>query len=962
MSAAETAVPGAEGASLSGSVIRAVDSAQGLPSNQIHKIARDQFSRLWLAGPAGLSCFDGSAVHTYDRRNGLRCSGLRCVAIGPHGTLWIGTDQGLEALDADACPLRWVDWFAWPYGLCEHIVTSGSDIWIGCAHGLVKLDVSHAEGGPQIVFQADVGFVRHIARVSDTLVYAASDALGLIESDGVSWSRVRSPELAGRLITQLAIGPHGQLLVGTTSGLFVIDLASSGLAARQIPTGGALEITAVGASQQGWWVALRDTLVALPFAQAQGDGAAHDEPPVVAERYQLGSRIKDLAFDDLGNVWIATDTSGLALVSCLRHALRRIDIGNDGAVFSIKPQLAETYAIGGDKLFGVVALPSGATHARLQTLTHLPDTIVWDSLQDDSGTWLATQDGLYHAPPGRGLARVFADDPVLGAPARVLLARGSAKWVGSLRGLAVIRGGTLEEMRCTNNRSLGYVYALYLDTDARLWVATLGRGLWREYAGQIVPVADGPLSEIGNTYAVVTGPGGETLVLQDEKVILLDRDLVPRLLQEFHPVAGWTAQWLDRQTVAIGSSEGMRLLNTASGAITMTIRSFFGARAWEFTNNRSLVQDRQGGLLCGVNGGLLRVDLAGLSAFLQPPVARLLDITWRGTVASKEGSAYHVRPGRWSVRARAFTAWFVDHEQVLFRFKLVGFDEDWSDLQAKPVATYNSLPVGRYRLLVQAHSPLTGFGPSATLCELNVTTPWWAMGWLAVLGAADSAYDRLVQSRTRNRRLSERNRDLEDEVAGRTKALRSANEALQRAHDQLEVLSQTDALTQLANRRHFDRQLSDEMNRARRLNTPLCLMMLDIDHFKAINDQLGHQAGDEHLRAVAGVLRTHSRSVTDIVARYGGEEFAIVCVGASLEQGLIAAERIRAGVQALGLASQQTLRQITISAGLATLDPLEQVTELEFVARADRALYEAKRRGRNQVVAIPLSAAALKAL
>jgi diguanylate cyclase (GGDEF)-like protein len=138
--------------------------------------------------------------------------------------------------------------------------------------------------------------------------------------------------------------------------------------------------------------------------------------------------------------------------------------------------------------------------------------------------------------------------------------------------------------------------------------------------------------------------------------------------------------------------------------------------------------------------------------------------------------------------------------------------------------------------------------------------------------------------------------------------------------------------------------------------------MLDIDHFKAINDQLGHQAGDAHLRAVAEVLRTHSRSVTDIVARYGGEEFAIVCVGASLEQGLIAAERMRAGVQALGSESQQTLRHLTISAGLTTLDPLDPITELEFIARADQALYEAKRRGRNQVVAIPLSATALKAL
>ena len=167
--------------------------------------------------------------------------------------------------------------------------------------------------------------------------------------------------------------------------------------------------------------------------------------------------------------------------------------------------------------------------------------------------------------------------------------------------------------------------------------------------------------------------------------------------------------------------------------------------------------------------------------------------------------------------------------------------------------------------------------------------------------------------------------------------------------------------TQLANRRHFDRQLSNEMNRARRLNTSLSLVMLDIDHFKTINDQLGHQAGDDYLRAVAGVLSTHSRSVTDIVARYGGEEFAIVCIGANLEQGLIAAERMRAGVQALGSVNQRPLRQVTISAGVTTLDLLEQVTEAQFIARADLALYEAKRRGRNQVVAMPSTVEVLKA-
>jgi ligand-binding sensor domain-containing protein len=448
MSATETAVPGAEGASLSGTVIRAVDSALGLPSNQIHKIARDRFSRLWLAGPAGLSCFDGSAVHTYDRRNGLKCSGLRSVAVGADGTLWVGTDQGLEALDADAQPLPWVTWFAWPYGLCEHIDAAGPSIWIGSANGLVKLDNGSVEAGPRIAFHADVGFVRHIARVSDSHVYAASDTFGLIECDGRSWSQVRCPDLAGLLIMQLAIGPDGQLLVGTTSGLFVIDSTSvARTSARSLPIGAGREVTAVGAGQHGWWVALRDTLVALPFLQPESGSESG-----VVERYQLDSRIKDLAFDDLGNVWVATDTSGLALVSCLRHALKRIDIGNTGAVFSIKPGPADTYAIGGDKLFGIATLTPGAANASLRLPAGLPETTVWDSHADASGLWLATHDGLSHAKLQGALTRVFRDDPVLGAPARVLLPVRDALWVGTLRGLSRITHARAQEVRPTTNR------------------------------------------------------------------------------------------------------------------------------------------------------------------------------------------------------------------------------------------------------------------------------------------------------------------------------------------------------------------------------------------------------------------------------------------------------------------------------------------------------------------------------
>jgi len=929
-----------------GSAAIAVDSSRGLPSNQIHKIARDRFLRLWLAGPAGLSCFDGAVARTYDRRNGLRCSGLRSVGISVDGTVWVGTDRGLEAIDEAGHPLPYIGWFAWTFGLCEHIDATGDVVWIGSAQGLVRIDRGTDAADPQVGLHADIGFVRHIARVDDQHVYAASDTQGLIEVDGSSWWQLRNTALMGRRIFRLALGPRGDLFVGTDSGALTLNLATKETIMLERQPSGQNEVTAVAVGQREWWVAFGRTLVSVPF-ESPGAGAS--------ERYRLGSRINDLQVDELGNVWIATDTSGLAFVSCLRHCLRRIDLDNEGAVFSIKPHTGDCYYVGGERLFCSVAVPADQPPYIVPGTAELPETTVWDSHADASGLWVAMHDGLHHAAHGSDLVRVFPDDPVLGAPARVIVPRGEELWVGTLRGLSRIRDGKAEEVRPADGDPFGYVYALHIDDQSRLWVCTLGRGLWREN-GTLEPITGGPLAANGNTYAMATKPGGDIVVLQDEKVILLDRKLSARVLQECHPVSGWTCVWLDDRTVAIGSADGLRLLDTVSGTVTMSIRSLLGANAWEFTNNRTLVRDGHGQLLCGVNGGLVRVDLEQLRTLLTPPVTRLTDISWRGAIPEKIGDTYRVRPGPWSFRVRAFSAWFLDHETLRYRFKLVGFNNAWSPLQAQPEITYNALPPGIYEVAAQAHSPLTGFGSSATLCTLRVATPWWTLGWASALTRAEAVYDRLIRSRSRNQALLKHNRVLEREVASRTLALRIANEELQRAHREMESLSLTDALTDLPNRRHFDAQLHKESRRCRRQGIPLSLLLLDVDHFKAINDSLGHPVGDDYLRAIAKVLRLHARGDIDTIARYGGEEFVVVMPGASSQLAVVAAERFRAAVEALGLPNEASpSARVTISGGIATLDPQGPESVEGIISRADSALFEAKHRGRNQIVVSPLS-------
>ena len=166
--------------------------------------------------------------------------------------------------------------------------------------------------------------------------------------------------------------------------------------------------------------------------------------------------------------------------------------------------------------------------------------------------------------------------------------------------------------------------------------------------------------------------------------------------------------------------------------------------------------------------------------------------------------------------------------------------------------------------------------------------------------------------------------------------------------DTCEEASLTDHLTGLANRRRFERQLEREIIRTRRYGRPFCLLILDIDHFKSVNDTYGHEAGDEAIRYLANALQAGTRGV-DTAARVGGEEFAVILQETDFEHGFEAAERLRASVGELRIPQ---VGRITASFGLAEF-PLCATNGRELYTAADGALYAAKRQGRDRVCGAP---------
>jgi two-component system, cell cycle response regulator len=154
----------------------------------------------------------------------------------------------------------------------------------------------------------------------------------------------------------------------------------------------------------------------------------------------------------------------------------------------------------------------------------------------------------------------------------------------------------------------------------------------------------------------------------------------------------------------------------------------------------------------------------------------------------------------------------------------------------------------------------------------------------------------------------------------------------------------TDHLTGLANRRRFERQLEREVTRTLRYSRPFCLVLLDIDNFKGVNDTYGHEAGDEAIRQLSKTLQAGTRGI-DLAARIGGEEFAVILPETEFEGGAETAERLRRAISETEIPS---VGRITASFGVAEF-PLCAATGRELIAVADAAMYEAKRQGRNRV-------------
>jgi diguanylate cyclase (GGDEF)-like protein len=211
-------------------------------------------------------------------------------------------------------------------------------------------------------------------------------------------------------------------------------------------------------------------------------------------------------------------------------------------------------------------------------------------------------------------------------------------------------------------------------------------------------------------------------------------------------------------------------------------------------------------------------------------------------------------------------------------------------------------------------------------------------------------YTNILGQLITNRRLFQQ---MELQITARTSELQRLVEETRQLKDHYINMSMHDPLTGLHNRRYFYDQIELALSQHKRYQLPFCVLVMDVDFFKSINDRFGHVFGDQVLISVAHALKQEVRS-TDILVRFGGEEFVIIFTNASCENGKIFAERIRSHIKALRWDNEDKIANITISIGMYCVNPgmTEKDTQLDIdqiIHCADTALYAAKENGRDRV-------------
>ncbi len=942
--------------------LRVWTTDHGLPHDTVLSLAQTADGMLWAGTWAGLARFNGFEFHVFDRdtmpafddngvltvvadgaavfagtrRGGLvRIAGTEITqlapASGPIGghvlalepaadALWIGTEEsGLYRWSSgriDAYRDEFLHARTTVLALAE---APAGAILVATMEGAFEIDAARRSSRPlPLPPEASMSAVAGIATTADGTVWISNHAGVYERPPGGEWRR----RYRGSA-TALRIDRDGSVWAGTpTRGA----LRFSGARVEHIGPDDGLPDSRVRATLQdfdgNYWLGGNGGLVGLQNLAFRAIGAREG----LANVYT-----RSVLENTDGTVWVAT-AGGL-------YRLRGDVAERIGAEFSI------------DSLLALGRLPSG-------------DLLL--------GTYYAGLTALGADGRPRALPGLTLPGPQVRA---LLTARDGTLWVGSQAGLLQYDPATQRMLPLPSGAPTSMVIVLHEDASGNLWVGTSSGLYWRRHGEAQFVKLDATGGYPADATFTFLDDGPDALLLgTDAGLVRYTRGTWTRMGREhglpFHSV------------LALLRDAGGNLWLGADGGVLRiarrTANDFFAGRTsriefQRFGRDEGMPSQQVNGssgpnALRRANGELWFATARGIAVIdpsvvdaaptAPPPVAisrALID-----DVEVDPSRPHSLGPGSHTIQVNFVATTLARQSQVEYAYRVRGLGEEWRALGHERSLRLAALMPGEYRLEIGARFRRGPLSSDPAVLHFSIAPYLWQRVWFfpALLGLCMLAAFAVFRWRTAalrarevqlTRRVAEQTAALEIKMQGL--AERNAEKAqllaeLRKASAELERLAREDGLTAVANRRHFDQRFGEMFNSARNAGSALAVALLDIDHFKRINDRYSHLVGDLVLQRFAAIVR---ESVNDaLIARYGGEEFVIALPGRDLSAARAEAEALRAAVAAAPWHELADGLAVTSSIGVAALADHPHPDRL--LAEADERLYAAKRGGRNQVV------------
>ncbi len=955
---------------------------QGVPPGTVNAIVRDHDGFIWFGTEGGLARWDGYGTRVFRHEEHvagtLPAAIIVRLAVDEAGSLWVLTGDGtlLQYQKATENFLAFRPDGAGvgtPIGLTPD---GKGGIWVDGRDGLAHLDPAsgHWRRVPAALVGLPDAHNRGLAVAGDGSLYLArGSSLGRLRGERFDLIDLPASEgdvaAAHDMVSTIAEYHDGTIWFGHGGGVGMFDPASGSV--RLVPgltaPGGwvssiaeladhkiALAIVGIGAILYDPATGARTVLSRQAVDQADmlavaadpsglvfaGSGRGVDLYPtgerLVATLAQSGGELPGLSGPDVssilerpdGGVWFGLRTGTIDEFTPEEGRIRSLTTGSKtaktDAVFALQND--------GDKGAVAAATETGiwlvdASGKSIEVLANgLPGSIA--ILPDRDGIWAATlEGGLARFDRKTGQTQHFQHDPgnqdsLNSSIAKALAPAGDGRlWVATQSGLDLFdpATGTARHYRHdeTDPTSLpaADVWSLLKDRRGRIWAGTGGGG---------IGVLD-PGSPDGTPHFHHIG--------RDDG---LPHDNIDTMLE-------------DREgRIWVATDDGIAVVDPDRLSVLRRIEPADGLLITNYWEN-SGIRLADGTLMFGGLGGVSVIRPTALGDWTYRPPIRITEIRVAGRHLP-DSTPIVLTPEQRRVSVEFAALDYSAPDQNRYAYRLEGFDEDWIPAPAQSrVATYANLAPGAYRLLIRGSNRAGIWTDPPLVVPISVLPAWYQTLWFRFVetAAAIAALFGIVQLRTRT--LRRRRAQLERLVAARTHELAVTAETIRRANTELERLAAHDPLTGLGNRRSFFLAVDALLAQARRHRRACSVLMVDLDHFKRINDTYGHAGGDATLKAAASCLTGCMREI-DVVARFGGEEFAAFLPETDIAAALAVAERFRLALGATVIPYENDTIRVTASIGVAAWIDTEADIE-PALSRADVALYRVKKSTRNAAAA-----------